>query len=382
MLVAACSVPSTGLFDRHQVGDTPAYHRYGDALRDGKAPYRDFYLEYPPGSLPMFVAPTVASDYPAAFKGIALVLAALAIVLVAAVAERQLAACLLAGLAPLALGPPYLVNFDVWPAFLVVAALVALVRNRPRLGFVLLALAIAAKLYALVLVPLVLLYVERRRLRGAVLAGIATLAAVGLPFAALAPGGLGYSLSIPVRRPLQIESLGASFLLAAHRLGLYGGHVDSRFNSQNLAGGTARALAVATTLVEIAAIVLVWSLFARGERSRARLLAASAAAVTAFVAFGKVLSPQYLVWLVPLVALLPELVPAALLAAALVLTHAWFPSRYGELVALSWPGWLVLARDLTLVALFVLLLRAIRPPSPRGRRPRGARRTGSAGAPT
>jgi hypothetical protein len=78
-----------------------------------------------------------------------------------------------------------------------------------------------------------------------------------------------------------------------------------------------------------------------------------------------VLSPQFLIWLVPLVPLVRGrrgLVASGILAAALVLTQLWFPSRYWRL-ALEFDAaasWLVLARDLVLVALLVLLAMSVR----------------------
>jgi hypothetical protein len=87
---------------------------------------------------------------------------------------------------------------------------------------------------------------------------------------------------------------------------------------------------------------------------------ACAAALTAFVALGKVLSPQFLIWLVPLVPLVAGrrgVVASALLAAAIVLTQLWFPFRYWDL-ALEFDlaaSWLVLVRDLVLIGLLVAL---------------------------
>jgi hypothetical protein len=82
------------------------------------------------------------------------------------------------------------------------------------------------------------------------------------------------------------------------------------------------------------------------------------------VAFGKVLSPQFLIWLIPVVPLVAGrrgLIATLLLAAALVVTQLWFPYRYWELVlhfgALE--SWLVLIRDLVLVALFAYLARGL-----------------------
>jgi hypothetical protein len=61
---------------------------------------------------------------------------------------------------------------------------------------------------------------------------------------------------------------------------------------------------------------------------------------------------------VPLVRGRRGLAAGALLAGALVLTQLWFPSRYWDF-ALSFDAtlsWLVLARDLVLVALLALLV--------------------------
>ena len=81
-----------------------------------------------------------------------------------------------------------------------------------------------------------------------------------------------------------------------------------------------------------------------------------------FAAFGKVLSPQFLIWLVPVVALVGGRVgvaAAAFLGAALVTTHLWFPTRYWDLVDLEPVGWLALVRNVLLVTLAVVLAVAV-----------------------
>jgi hypothetical protein len=114
-------------------------------------------------------------------------------------------------------------------------------------------------------------------------------------------------------------------------------------------------------VIEAALLLGVWSWFARGPAEAGRLFRASAAAVCTFVVFGKVLSPQFLIWLVPLVALVRGrrgLAAGALLAVCCVLTQIWFPYRYWRL-ALHFDtvaSWLVFVRNLGLVALLALLL--------------------------
>ena len=172
------------------------------------------------------------------------------------------------------------------------------------------------------------------------------------------------SLSNQASRPLQIESLGAGFLLVAHHVLGTGVTLESSHGSQNLAGGAPDALAATQSVLQAAALVATWILFARGPASPSRLLLASAAALVAFVSLGKVLSPQFLIWLIPVIPLVVGrrgLAAATLLAAALVLTQLWFPYRYWDLALRfgALESWLVLVRDLVLVALFAILVRGL-----------------------
>ncbi len=382
LFAASWALLHTPFFAAEQIVDTPVYQSYGEAVLDGHVPYRDFELEYPPAALPVFVVPALAAaaEYGRYFDLLMLVCGAAAIALLAltlaavgASPARLYAAAALAAVAPLALGPVILTRYDLWPAVLTAAALAALVLERHRLSFAALALAVAAKLYPVALVPLALAYVARRAGARSALGALAVfggvLAAAVLPFVLASPDGFAASVARQASRPLQIESLGAALLLAAHDAGLYEPTVVSSHGSQNLAGGLPDALAALQTGLQVAAVGGVWLLFALGPRTREGLLAGAAGAVVAFVTFGKVLSPQFLIWLIPLVPLAAGaagLVAAALLAAALVFTQLWFPWRYWELVALEpLPARLVLARDVILIALFAVLASAIR----RGREP-------------
>jgi len=375
MFVVAWSLLHVGPWGGYQIIDTPVYQRYGDAVVAGQVPYRDFGLEYPPGALPAFVVPSLfpSGAYRGAFEalmlacGIAIVLlVARAAAALGATGVRLYAPPVLAGAAPLALGTVVLTRFDLWPAALTAAALAALLTGRDRVGAGVLGLATAAKLYPVVLLPLALVWTLRRRGRREALVALGVFAAVGLavvlPFAIVAPHGVASSLARQAERPLQIESLGSALLLAGNLLELYDPRVVFSHGSQNLGGALADTLAAAQTALQALVLVFVWVLFARSRPTGTALVVASACVVTAFVTFGKVLSPQFLIWLIPLVPLVvvgSGIAAPALFAVALVLTQLWFPSRYWDVVGLEPVGWLVLLRDLALVALLVVLLRAL-----------------------
>jgi len=385
LFVVSWTLLHVGFYKHKQVLDTPVYQRYGNAIADGKVPYRDFDLEYPPGALPVFALPGLAEpgqgqDVSPAFRRAFETLmwlcgaaALLAMAVVLRVLRRPFgevwAFLMFTAVAPLALGSVILSRFDLWPAAIVVAALAALVSGRLRLGHGLLGLGVTAKLYPVILIPLGMAYVWRRAGRREALTCLgvaaAVVAAVFLPFVVLSPGGVWHSLSVQLGRPLQVESLGSSLLLVAHHVFGTGVTGDTSHGSQNLAGGAADALAVGTTIAQAGVLIWIWAAFSRGPANGEALVRATAAAVCAFVAFGKVLSPQFLIWLIPLVPLVRGrrgLWASGLLLAALVMTQLWFPFRYFRL-ALDFErglSWLLLARDLALVVLTVLLVSSLR----------------------
>lgn len=369
----AAALPEGGLFRGREYRDVGLYGSYAQAFLDGRIPYRDQFVEYPPGAFAVFLPPAFLPEdaYRHAFKvlmallGLATILiAALILVRLGASAWRLYVALVALALAPLALGPVSLNTYDVWPAFLVTAALCALLYERPTLAFAVLGLAFTAKVYPAACLPLFCVAVGWRRLARPFLAfGGVVLAVIG-PFALLGWDGLWQSVEAQAERSLQIESLGGALLLAAHRLGIYDAEVvrgSTLALSRDLAGSLPDAIALATSFVQAGAVLLVVWLFARSGRGRERLVAATAATVAFFLVFARFLSPQYLVWLVPLVLLVAPpfgVVATALLAAALVLAQLWF-FHYREVFALESLVWLVVARDVVLLALSVVLAAAV-----------------------
>jgi Glycosyltransferase family 87 len=367
-----------GFYTHRQIIDTPVYQRYGNEIARGHVPYRDFQLEYPPGALPMFALPGLVSHggkeqdvkpgFRRTFETLMWMCGALALIAMAltlrVIGGALWAPLLFAALAPLALGTVILSRFDLWPAALAAGGIAALAYSRLRLGHVLLGIGAAAKFYPAVLLPLAVAHAWRTRGRREALVclslAVGVFALVFLPFVVVAPGGVWHSVSVQLGRPLQVESTAAAFLLVAHNVFGFGLAGETSHGSQNVAGGTAHVLGVVSTLVQAGVLFWIWWSFARGPATTVGLVRSSAAAVCAFVAFGKVLSPQFLIWLIPAVPLVRGrrgLWASALLLVALVLTQIWFPFRYFRLSLDFEAGlsWVLLGRDLVLVALAVLL---------------------------
>jgi Glycosyltransferase family 87 len=357
-----------------QLSDVPVYLRDSGSVRAGGVPYRDFSFEYPPAALPPMLLPAYMSwSYATSFAVLmgvcgaaCIVAAAFALRTVDAGAERTWAALLAIGLAPLALGSLFDTRFDLWPTLLAVGGLAALLRERPILSGALFGLGFAAKLWPAVLVPIAVAYLWRRRGRESALIHVAAFVGVAaacfVPFVILAPDGLRAMFADQLGRPLQVESLGAAVLMAAQHLGMRPLETINSHGGQALSGRGAGLAANLSSVLEVVTVVAVWIVFARRRHPDAEtVLLAAAAAVTALVAFDRVLSPQYLIWIVPFIPLVwgaRGFYASLVLFVALGLTQTWFPRHYWSLAddhAPPW-AWYLLARDLALVAIAGLLL--------------------------
>jgi hypothetical protein len=360
-----------GWFTHKLMEDTTVYAHYAALMKRGLVPYLNFKFEYPPLSLPLFLIPgwIAGHSWHAFEQTFELMMLACGMATVGLGAwllarenpspARLAAGVALGALTPLLLGPVIYSRFDLFPTLLTIAALAAVLTKKPRTAFVLLALGTAMKAYPFVMVPLLGIYVWRNFSRREALIGlgwfVGVVAVCFLPWVAIAPHGVAWSFRDQGTRPLQIESAGASLWLAAHQL--IGLHLKTFFShgSDNLYGHPPTTAASIMTIVQWVAIVGVWITYALGRATRERLLLASAATVCAFLFLGRVLSPQYLIWLVPLVMVAPGrrgFAAVGMLAVAMILTQLWFPQHFLQLKEFQpLQSWAVVARNTILVVL-------------------------------
>lgn len=362
-------------FEANRLSDIAVYQTYAQDVRNGAVPYRDFAFEYPPAALPVLALPAYMSwSFATSFAvlmgvlgGGCIAAAASALQAAGAGVQRTWIALLAIGVSPLVLGSLFVTHFDLWPTLLAVAGLVAIIRERPIAGGVLLGLGLAAKLWPAVLLPIGVAYLWRRRGRRAGLfvlgSFLAAAAACFLPFVVLGADGVRAMFADQLNRPLQVESLGAAVLMAAQRFGMRPLETINSHGAQALSGRGAGLAADLSTVFEIATVVAIWVIFARRRNPDVEaVLLAAGASVAALVAFDRVLSPQYLIWIIPFVLLVGGergLVVGGLLFLALGFTQAWQVADHYWALALhhaSPYSWYLLARDLILVLIAAVLI--------------------------
>jgi Glycosyltransferase family 87 len=312
---------------------------------DGQLPYRDVKFEYPPLAVPLIGLPKLVTigSYKLGFGliqlGFALALMALCVLAARLTGGNERRAAFGIAIAPFLAGSLMRGYFDVAPITLTVAALVAILYDRVKLGFALLALAVMTKGFPLVVAPIALAWLLGRGQKRQALEGLATLVAVagvlGLAVLAFSPGGAWYAIHYQTARPLEIESTPATMLYVWDWLFGQRGRTFGSFGSINLGHAGSGFVTVLCGLLLVSSIALLTYRAARENQPRALVLA-GLASVAAFAAFGKVFSPQYVVWLFPLIAMgaaWGEWWIAGAAAVATLLTKIEFPGLFNDLVA-------------------------------------------------
>lgn len=328
------------------VSDVPLYHAYADLFLDGVVPYREVGFEYPPLAAPLIALPGVVSLDPETFRYGFAVLAFIFLValmfatgrLAALGGGREWVALLVVALAPVATGAMIRTHFDLAPVLCLVAGLVAIGSGRSKSGFALFGVGGALKLFPLVAVPIAAAWLlgQGRRaeaVTGLVVAAVVVALTVGTAIG-LSVEGAGNAVEYHVERPVQIESLPATVLNAVEEAGGRAPTPKHSHRSDGLKHPAADALEVGF-LVLFGIVMVALTMAAARLRDVRGLALAGLTAAAAVATFGKVLSPQFMIWLVPLAAVAWAWGMYALgvvTTAAISVTLAWFPDRYFDLV--------------------------------------------------
>lgn len=365
---------------------TGLFYDYGSAIVAGRVPYRDVFIEYPPFALVFFTLPRILG---ASFRWYyvwyqaEIILADLAVLGLLYLARGRSTApwrvLLPYSVLVVAVGPIALQQYDLFPAAITLGAVVAFAARRDALAWILLALGTMTKVYPALLAPVFLLLDDRATLaprtrRAAAIFG-ATCVLVLLPLILVAPTSLAGMLAFHAERGIQVESVYSSIAFAANAVGLGLVNVTQSHRSAGLSGSLADLFARVSTVVLLAAIVAAYAFIGRqpsrrppAARRDVRIVATSSALVIlAGLMTSKVLSPQYLIWVMPLLPLVAGQGSVriwGMFAVAGLLTYYIYPLHYPALLGREPLAVAALAaRNLLLITLTLIVARSLRAPS-------------------
>jgi hypothetical protein len=290
--------------------------------------YHTFPLEYPPLTIIIFSLPLLLPviEYPLVFALFMAVMVSFVYWLLIRYGPHGagvfFAASLLLGCLATTLA-----RFDMVPVALTLLSLILADRKHWTLAYITLALGVLIKLYPIVLFPLLFLAEQRDQagffildqsasLRKAPIILLQTIRNMrnwrwknGLIFISLllgvtaffwvvAPGGALSTFSYLGLRPYQIESTGSVLLWLISFLGIPVEWADS-FGSLNTISPILGVVSLVFVILLCLAFIYI---FIQQWKGRMDLVQASLAALLVLIATNKVFSPQYLLWLIPLLA--------------------------------------------------------------------------------
>ncbi len=368
---------------------------------DGRfhAPYAEVPFEYPPPNYAFVVMPRLLAShltwYARVFGGTMAILLVLAAMIAAKLGagdaprepDGEAPRIVAFGLLLLAHGSIAVQRLDALVALLAILMVRAAVRGQDRsLGFWAGMIA-ATKLVPVLILPAILIAggVESAR-RWSVVALFGALgAALGLgPMIVLGRESLPLLLQYHSARGLHVESSLGVIYGAVKAIASIRESATLDYGSYNFHGAASHALAKASTALTLGLIAVVLRAARTGNRAdgapvsrepgaardhrTTQIVIAALASITALWLGGKVFSPQYLTWALPLVVAVPGRGwrrPAFALGLILVLSQLYLRGFYDHVYNQSPDGVATMVlRLVLLVGFFVGLTRTLRRPAP------------------
>lgn len=373
--------------------DVLNFYAHSEAMKSGQMPYRDFVFEFPPFSLVFFIIPGLfTSD----LETYALLFGLEVVVCIALTLHFTLRICERIGANKLAVTFIFTMfflmyfpirKFDIFPACATLIALYFFMERRFGLAYGFAAFATLTKIYpALIILLFLMLNMldkngrrERNIAVGVVACAAVSVMAVGPLMLAGVPftDCLGF-IGFHADRGFQVESLFAEFVRVLTELGLTTSSIVPAHDTHDVVGPLCDAVMPYWTAVVVIAIGAMFVVSARfvirnsgrlsAEWNDRSLVLMATVIILMFMMTNKVFSTQYMVWIMPMLALIPMMAKDGDMKVAtcvIVLLSVDF-GRYFLAYDNDTDLYLIfnLFRDLALVAIMCMCLKAlIRPGS-------------------
>ncbi|WP_369196163.1 glycosyltransferase 87 family protein [Streptomyces djakartensis] len=338
------------------------YQGWYGVLRGGTFPLDDVTWQYPPAAALAILSPGLLPflDYATAFFVLVCVTDLVVLALLVYTGRRPgrspRGAWVWAVGVPL-LGPTVYARYDVMVTAVAVAALLAGARHPRTLG-VLAAFGALLKVW-----PAMLLLAARRR--SAWVSALGTGLLVSALFLLTMPGPFAF-LTFQRDRGTEVESLGALVFHVARHFG-WQGEIKLNYGSIEFLGPYVSEVSTGALFFTGAAFgwLVLWRMLARRFEEHT-LADAAFVAVLMFTTTSRVISPQYMVWLVGLAAVClcfpgsRMRLPVVLVLVACLVTVLEFPLYFADVVASNGLGLtLLFLRNGLLVAATLIAARAL-----------------------
>jgi hypothetical protein len=271
-------------------------------------------------------------------------------------------------------------RYDIFPTIMCLAALYFIRFDKIEWAWVMIALGTVTKLYPALMAPVLLIHLCMKGRKMDALKGAGICLIIGcmsmLPFFITDPESSLMFLTYHMDRGMQVEALASSFLMLFGHFDLFDVGYAFNFGSDNIYGPIPDA--VASLMLPLMSIALLTTYIVYWYILRKKLytddyrplVATCLAAIMLFMLFNKVLSSQYLVWMIPFVTIVviglkPEWNSSAICAFAisialtqinLIVNYALRP--VGEPFTLGGIC-LLMVRNVALVLLLALVFRTI-----------------------
>ncbi|MEA5508182.1 hypothetical protein VB715_00240 [Crocosphaera sp. UHCC 0190] len=352
------------------LGDVKLYYDYSFNLMNGKLPYRDFSVEYPPLALVPMVLPQVINfckslfglvpnirDYTRLFwlenalfsTYAALILAKIAMINQLRYRYKQV--LITYALMVLIAIPLLPWRYDLFPSLLTLLSFYSLLLNQPIIAGMFLGSGILAKLYPVILMPIFFLYWFVQQNYKACyqfcLSTISFISIISLPFLLISPENYLSFLTYHKQRGLQIETLPASLILLAEKLGLIKNQeslIQYNYGAFHvalpLADFIAKILPILFLLLFIIGIIKAKISFQKNYHSTGQISIQILSryvviVLLIFILCNKVFSPQYIIWLLPFIPLL-KLTETMIWCLICILTIIIYPFNYQLLSSMDY----------------------------------------------
>lgn len=291
------------------------YNNAGDVL-SGLMPYSEMAFEYPPLSLVFMLIPRLLTwDVESFYYGCTIltyVFIAIGSYFLLRIADERIGCrwqTHLILISFLLFGGYFVIaRNDVYPTVFVIIAFWFYLKDRYVLAFVIMAVAAMTKMYpAIFLIPMLIPFILRKQWRTGILcllsAAVVCLV-VELPFLIADPSTAFAYLSYHSDRGIQVESVAASFFMVYNILVPGDLSVVFGYGSDNLSGVGPEALSPYMNF--LMAIVLLLFIIAMAfrihkfcplDKMGPMIMLISVAMLALFIAFSKVYSAQYIIWI-------------------------------------------------------------------------------------